>query len=73
VFFLRPLFDPGDSLEALLRANLDISLALYADVILNPSFPENEFKRLKAQTLAAIQQEKAEPFSIALRVFPKLL
>jgi zinc protease len=60
------------SLSAL-KANLDASLALYADVILNPSFPENEFKRLKAQTLAAIQQEKAEPFSIALRVFPKLL
>lgn len=60
------------SLSAL-KANLDASLALYADVILNPSFPEDEFKRLKAQTLAAILQEKAEPFAIALRVFPKLL
>ena len=56
-----------------LKANLDASLALYADVILNPAFPEAEFQRLKAQTLAAIQQEKAEPFSIGLRVFPKLL
>ncbi len=65
--------DTSSVLLSTLRANLDASLALYADVILNPSFPDNEFKRLKAQTLAAIQQEKAEPFSIALRVFPKLL
>jgi zinc protease len=56
-----------------LKPNLDASLEIFADVILNPSFPENEFARLQKQTLAAIQQEKAEPFSIALRVFPALL
>ena len=56
-----------------LKANLDASLEIFADVVLNPSFPENEFARLQKQTLAAIQQEKAEPFSIALRVFPALL
>jgi len=60
------------SLSAL-KANLDPSLEIFADVILNPAFPENEFKRLQKQTLAAIQQEKASPFAMALRVFPGFL
>jgi len=60
------------SLSAL-KPNLNASLEIFADIVLNPSFPESEFARLQKQTLAAIQQEKAEPFSIALRVFPGLL
>ncbi len=56
-----------------LKENLDASLDIYADVILNPAFPDNEFQRLKRQTLARIQQEKAQPIAIALRVFSKLL
>jgi zinc protease len=60
------------SLSAL-KNKLDESLDIYADVILNPSFPEEDFKRLKAQTLAAIQREKVTPTSMALRVFPKIL
>ncbi|MDH4272489.1 MAG: insulinase family protein, partial [Candidatus Aminicenantes bacterium] len=58
---------------SVLKANLDPSLKIFADIILNPAFPENEFKRLQKQTLAAIQQEKASPFAIALRVFPGFL
>jgi zinc protease len=60
------------SLSAL-KNKLDESLDIYADVILNPSFPEEDFNRLKAQTLAAIQREKVTPTSMALRVFPKIL
>jgi zinc protease len=60
------------SLEAL-KENLDPSLAIYADVILNPSFPRSDFERLKKQRLAQIQQEKADPVGLALRVFPGLL
>jgi zinc protease len=56
-----------------LKSKLDESLGVYADVVLNPSFPEDEFKRLQQQTLAAIQREKAEPTTMALRVFPGLL
>jgi len=56
-----------------LKANLDGSLKIFADVILNPSFPENELSRLKKQLLAAIQREKVTPIQMALRVFPKLL
>ena len=45
----------------------------YADVILNPVFPEEDFLRLQKQRLAAIQREKVSPFAMALRVFPGLL
>ena len=56
-----------------LKENLGASLDLYADVILNPAFPQNELDRLKQQQMAAIQREKATPIQMALRVFPKLL
>jgi zinc protease len=60
------------SLEAL-KDKLDPSLAVFADVVLNPSFPRTDFERLKRQRLAQIQQEKADPVGMALRVFPGLL
>ncbi|WP_163710161.1 M16 family metallopeptidase [Mangrovibacterium lignilyticum] len=60
------------SLSAL-KKNLDASLDIYADIILNPAFPEKEFSRLQKQQLARIQQEKSSPFSMALRLFPGYL
>ena len=56
-----------------LKPNLDASLDIYSDVILNPSFPEADFERLKKQQLAAIQREKVTPIQIAYRVLPVLL
>ncbi|CAA9329261.1 MAG: Zinc protease, partial [uncultured Gemmatimonadaceae bacterium] len=58
---------------SVLTDKLDPALDLYADVVLNPSFPEAELARLQQQTVAEIQQEKVSPFSMALRVFPALL
>ena len=60
------------SLSAL-KSELDASLDLYADVILNPAFPEADFNRLKQQIMVGIQREKATPVQMALRVFPELL
>lgn len=60
------------SLSAL-KNNLEASLDIYADVILNPAFPEEDFKRLQKQQLARIKREKVTPIQMALRVFPKLL
>ena len=60
------------SLSAL-KANLNPSLELFADVILNPAFPESDFKRLQNQQLDAIKREKSEPSRMALRVLPRLL
>jgi len=60
------------SLNAL-SDTLDDALDIYADVILNPSFPDNELERLRKQRYARIQQEKNQPVGMALRTFPKLL
>ena len=60
------------SLNAL-KANLDASLALFGDVVLNPSFPQADFDRLKKQQLVAIEQEQAQPNGIAMRVIPGLI
>ena len=56
-----------------LKENLDESLAIYADVVLGPSFPEHELERLRTATLAQIAQEKNQPVGIALRVLPALM
>lgn len=60
------------SLSAL-KDNLQPSLELFADIILNPSFPPEDFERLKRQQLDSIQREKVQPMSMALRVFPRVL
>jgi len=60
------------SLSAL-KANLDPSLDLFADVILHPSFPQAELDRLKKNQVDAIQREKVQPVQMALRVMPRLL
>jgi zinc protease len=56
-----------------LKENLDDSLAIYSDVILNPAFAPTELERLKRLQLAGIQQEKNSPTDMALRVLPRLL
>lgn len=56
-----------------LKSTLDQALDVYADVVLNPSFPEEDFKRLKDMKIAQIQREKVTPMQMALRVFPRLL
>ncbi len=60
------------SLDAL-KANLDASLDLFADVVLSPSFPQADFDRLKKQQAAAIGQELAQPNGVAMRVVPGLI
>jgi zinc protease len=49
------------------------SLDVFADVLLNPVFPEKELDRLRKIYLAALRQEKTQPTSMALRVVPRLL
>lgn len=56
-----------------LKTNLDKSLEIFTDVILNPAFPDEELARLKKLQVDAIQREKVQPTQMALRVFPQLL
>ena len=56
-----------------LKATMPQALNLYSDLVLNPSFPQNEFERLQKDRLAAIAREKTVPQSIAARVVPSIL
>ena len=60
------------SLSAL-SSKLDPSLELFADVVLHPSFPEDEVKREQKLVLAGIEREQNSPATVALRVLPALL
>lgn len=56
-----------------LKASLDESMDVFADVVLNPAFPQNEFSRLQQEQINDIKRERTDPFSMVLRVFPKFL
>ncbi len=56
-----------------LRNTLDDTLDLYADVILNPVFPQADFERQQKLQLSAIANEKVTPLQMALRALPPLL
>lgn len=56
-----------------LKPSLDASLDLFEDVVLNPSFPEKEFDRLKKEQLSRIQREKSQPVTMALRVMTRYM
>jgi zinc protease len=60
------------SLTTLTR-HLERGLDLYADVILNPSFPEKELQRLKLQRLAQLQARADDAEQTAAAVFPRLI
>jgi len=72
---LRAGSDLDSSIVSLstLKDKLDPALDIYADVILNPSFPEADFERLQKIQIAQIAQEKDSPTYMALRVLPKLI
>ena len=56
-----------------LKPSFDASLDLFADVVLNPAFPEKEFERLKKEQLNQIQREKSQPVTMALRVMTRYM
>ena len=56
-----------------LKENLAPSLDLFADVILHPAFPQSDFNRVQQLQIVGIRQEKVQPRTLALRLFPRLL
>jgi predicted Zn-dependent peptidase len=49
------------------------TLNILVDMLLNSTFPAEALERLRAQRLVALTQAKAQPGSIAGRVFPRVL
>lgn len=60
------------SLQTLTK-NLDPALAIYADVVTNPSFPADELETLRKRTLVAFEQQKDNPNIISNIAYNALL
>ena len=56
-----------------LSSQIEPSLALYADIVRNPAFRDEDLTRIRGQWLARIAQEKTQPRGLALRTLPPLL
>ncbi len=56
-----------------LTVSLDPSLDVLADVLMNPTFEEDDLQRVRSNLMDGIRQEKASPSSIIGRVLPNLL
>jgi zinc protease len=69
----RASLDGSTITMSALTDNTEESLALFADLILNPTFPAAELPRVKSEHIAAIRQEANQPLNMALRVLPSLL
>ena len=54
-----------------LKKDLGPGLELFKDVLLNPTFAQDEVKRKVAQYKAALESEKDEPMTVAGRTFAK--
>jgi zinc protease len=56
-----------------LPMNLGPSLDIFADIALNPSFPQDMVDLSIRQRVARIKQEQAQPLASAMRILPRLL
>ena len=56
-----------------LKKNLDSSMDLFADILLNPVFPEKELERKKDEYLGRIQQESKQAVVSAVKHYFRLL
>jgi zinc protease len=54
-------------------AQLDSALALFADVVLNPAFPQAEMDRLRAERLTLLMQLKDRPTAIADQAYAAIV
>ena len=56
-----------------LSPRLEEAMQLFGEVLLEPSFPEHELERLKAERLSDILQLSAEPRGLANELFSRIL
>ncbi|MES3004242.1 MAG: pitrilysin family protein [Pseudomonadota bacterium] len=56
-----------------LKATLPQAVDIFADVALHPAYARDDVERIRKDRIAAIQREKSNPSTMALRVIPQLL
>ncbi len=73
--FLGADFGAGASYDAAfatlntLRRNLEPSLAVFADVLVNPSFPQNELARVRSERITSLVEQADQPTTVASQLF----
>ncbi|MBL7997430.1 MAG: insulinase family protein [Candidatus Kapabacteria bacterium] len=48
-----------------LKKHMGLMMSIFADVIINPTFPQEEMDKLMPQVMASIKQEKGNPMQLA--------
>ncbi|WP_404326194.1 M16 family metallopeptidase [Aerophototrophica crusticola] len=71
--FLQNSLDMAYAGVSSLKDKLGPSLAVLADVVRDPIFPQEEIDRIRPRLLSGIQQEKANPQNLAWRLLPPAL
>lgn len=56
-----------------LKKDTELGFELLADILLHPTFPEQEVKRVRSQILGEMQSEKDDPGLVAAKVFHQLV
>jgi zinc protease len=65
--------DRGSVSVSSLTENFDAALALLADILLNPTFPQDELDKWKTRQMSNLQQAKTNPGSLAMERTFKVL
>ncbi len=56
-----------------LKKDRELGVSLLADILLRPSFPEKELRRVRSQIVGEMQSEKDDPGTIAAKAFNQLV
>ena len=56
-----------------LKKDTELGFELLADILLHPTFPEQEVKRVRSQILGEMQSEKDDPGLVATKAFHQLV
>jgi len=68
------LFSPTSNVSASgLTDNFDQIMELFADVLLNPSFPADEFNKLRTRSLAQLRFQRSNPGFLANEMFLRVM
>lgn len=65
--------ESGSASLSTLKKDIDKGLTIFADVLMNPSFPEDKIKMRKDEVIESIRRENDNPSQIAGREFRRIM
>lgn len=72
-FSLSANYDGSFASLLTLKEHLSSALEIFSDVMLRPSFPQDDFERVKKDVLTSLLQQKDQPIVVANNAFATLL